>query len=518
MATVDRDILTIVEPTIVLDECFIEDGESEEAEKEELVENQTDVVNQQSLEGGVYPMVQIKSNKISQNDLVSMQLECDGFIPTMTLTVSDSLSKFQDLEYPLDGTVVSLYIRPRPIEEYRPLRIDFDILNISSQPATDGEEGEPAQFTFECVMKIPLMYADVLQGFAEGNSFDHLLETAEGLGLGFASNEEGTDDPMVRICSQQSREEFINLTTLSAYKDDDSFFASYIDPFYYLCFVNVNKQFSEEDEMETVTSVPQLQTKMQPGEAEQAEPAGVEASLRLSNSQDVAGSDMEIVTYNLINNSGAVWTSNGYARDVRYLNLNENLNGGENNGVESFLVTPLNTPGAEENRIPLRGRIGDEDWKENNKIKYLGKQSSEDFGNMHSNYMYAMTNNYGNMDEITKMEMEVELAIVNWSLYRWQRIPVLIYTKGEVSNKGLENRDEQLGENEQPKNISPEEKEAEGDYTADGPNQQVKNEFLSGYYVISEIIYKYDKEETKIKQSLKLLRREWPIPAQNKDN
>ena len=34
MATVDRDILTIVEPTIEVDEVFVEDEESEEAEKE----------------------------------------------------------------------------------------------------------------------------------------------------------------------------------------------------------------------------------------------------------------------------------------------------------------------------------------------------------------------------------------------------------------------------------------------------------------------------------------------------
>ena len=46
---------------------------------------------------------------------------------------------------------------------------------------------------------------------------------------------------------------------------------------------------------------------------------------------------------------------------------------------------------------------------------------------------------------------------------------------------------------------------------------KVKNEFLSGYYIISEIKYKYDKGGP-ITQSLKLLRREWPIPGRNKDN
>ena len=82
-------------------------------------------------------------------------------------------------------------------------------------------------------MKIPLMHADVIQGFEAGNSFDHLIECAEGLGLGFASNEDATDDSMPRIIAQQGRDEFINQTTLSAYKDDESFFDTYIDLQYY---------------------------------------------------------------------------------------------------------------------------------------------------------------------------------------------------------------------------------------------------------------------------------------------
>jgi len=54
MATVDRDILTIVEPTIKVDEVFIEDEQSEEAKKESAVENQNQTMNQQSYEGGIY--------------------------------------------------------------------------------------------------------------------------------------------------------------------------------------------------------------------------------------------------------------------------------------------------------------------------------------------------------------------------------------------------------------------------------------------------------------------------------
>ena len=102
MATVDRDILTIVEPTIEVDEVFVEDEESEEAEKESSPENNNQTMSQQSYEGGVYPMVQIGSNKIMQEDLDDMELNLTGLIPTAKFTISYTSDKFTK-EYPLDG-------------------------------------------------------------------------------------------------------------------------------------------------------------------------------------------------------------------------------------------------------------------------------------------------------------------------------------------------------------------------------------------------------------------------------
>ena len=499
------------------------------------MDNPESPLQQKTTEGGLYPMVQIGTNKVSQDDLNGMELNCDGFLPTARFTVLDTMNKLSAIDYPLDGDVVSLYLKPRPSEEYRPIRIDFDIASISSIPADipeapepdaedAGEEAEqevptPAIYTFNCVMKVPLIYADVVQGFASGNSFDHMMECAEGLGLGFASNEDATDDPMPRVIPNTSREEWIAETTRSAYRNDESFFTSYVDLHYYLSLVNVNKQFSEEDEMEQVSAVQQidytLQNNATDGEGE------IPAGLRLSNSQDVKGTDMEITSHVLKNQSGNIWMQGGYARNLIYLNMNENnLADGATDpvekGKEQFLITPLNTPGSDENRIPLRGRPDDDTWADNNKQKYLGKQPSEDFGNVHSNFMYAIGQNISNNDEIEKMYMEVDLATVNWSLYRYQRIPVIIYNTGEMNNKNLENRDRQLGEDTQPQND-----ESKGtddqEVNYDDPSQMVKNEFLSGYYVISEITYKYDKGGP-ITQSLKLLRREWPIPARNKDN
>jgi len=278
--------------------------------------------------------------------------------------------------------------------------------------------------------------------------------------------------------------------------------------------VNINKQFSLEDVMESVTTPSQIDYALQSPADPEAED-GVPGSLRLSNSQDVAGTNMYIAQYTLENKTGEIWMANGYRRNVKYLNLNENNNDAESQGLEQFLITPLNTPGSEESGIPMRGRATDpaEYWENNTKAKYLGKQPSEEFENVHSNYMYAIANNIGNNSEINKMSMTVVLETVNWALYRYQRIPIIIYNVGDVQNKTLENRDRQLGDDVQPKNAETDEDPNYGE-----PDQMVKNEFLSGYYVISEITYKYSRDNTKIMQHLSLLRREWPISASNQDN
>lgn len=521
MPSVDRDILTIVEPTIQVDELFVEADPTtgdKDAEDDKDPNNPDALVQQETMEGGLTPVVQIGSNKVGRDDINMLTIKHDEFIPRATLEILDVSGKLDQKEYPLDGTIVSVYLKPRPIEEYRPIRIDFDIASIRSQPAEKGEDEVPATFTFELIMRVPLMFADVIQGFETGNSFDHLLECAQGLGLGFASNEDATDDAQIRICADQSRDEFINDTTLSAYKDDDSFFKTYIDLHYYLCMVNINKQFSEAEEMEKIPVVSKIDPELQASDdnnADAEKDAEVEADLRLSNGQDVVGTNMHMTSYNLHNTAGDVWMANGYKREVKYLNLNNNNESGSDGGLEEFFVQPLNTPGSEENRIPLRGRSDDTTWAENNKCKYIGKQPSEEFENVHSNYMYAIANNIGNNDEIEKMFMEVELGSVNWSLYRFQRIPITIYSQQTLTEMDMENRDKQLGENEQPPN-NPEVEDGDEQTTYDEPNQLVKNEFLSGWYVIAEISYTYNKG-AEIIQKLKLLRREWPIPTQSAD-
>jgi hypothetical protein len=101
-------------------------------------------------------------------------------------------------------------------------------------------------------MKIPGLYAETNKSFPKDTSFNHLQDVAEFLKIGFASNETTTQDKMVRLCPYINLNEFLDETVNSSYKDEDSFFCWFIDPYYYLNYVNLNKQFSLDDKTDPI--------------------------------------------------------------------------------------------------------------------------------------------------------------------------------------------------------------------------------------------------------------------------
>jgi len=495
MANTDRQILPLTDPTIALDPMSIEDFESPDEGSGNA--NSSPTMNKASqISGTVIPLIQINSTQLKQEEISFFSISISGFLPSAKLVISDVSNRFGDRDYPKDGDIVSVFIKPPDDEVFKEIRIDFDIISIKFVSSN------PNLFTLECSMKVPNLHAEDCEAFEEASTFAQINLVADNLGLGYASNESETLDPMVRIRPYDTNLKFINDLTLQAYKDDDSFWTSYIDPYYYLCFVNINKQFSTEDLFEDAT-ISIGQNPNRDGTVT-GEPASSLTTLFLSNEEAKRDSDMYINNYGLTNISGKTWRMNGYKRYCQYYDdfVRE---------WNEFFVDPLTTEGAEKDLILQKGRADETFYESQVKYKYLGKQVSGgtqlDGYNMHENYIFAQILNYQNLKEINKMALTVEMPNMNFNLYRYQRIPISIYN-GDPNTKRLnEKRDEELGEEET--------KDNETEDSTETPGAKTKNEFLSGYYVIDSIEYIY--KGAGIGMKLNCLRREWPIPVENID-
>jgi hypothetical protein len=532
MSTYERSIVSIIEPNfktspndsggkLLLDELFIEDTESKESE-EKYQGNLRKLDTKSSSRAGSYvPIIAINSLIMNEEEISSFEIDMAGPVPRLIMTFRDVNSHFS-INAPIDGDVISVYIRPGDADNQKPIRIDFIINRLL---------GEPVNKTYFIVgmMKIPKFYTESYKSFPSNTSFEHLGDLCEEIGLGFASNETATDDAMTRLIPSESYQTFISETVSSSYKDEESFFDWYIDPYYYLCFVNLNKQFSLEDKMEDINISDALPFSGMVGQNEKDDPDQQKGSLVLTNLTSMAGKNVYIDAYSLENNAGTVWTENGYKRFAQWLNIEET-----SIEYQEAFVDPFTTDGAENDYILLKGRRSDGPpnfpkplYQDESKYRWMGKQTGQSFGgNVHDNYCFAQVLNHQNLQELRKTKLIVDLQGVNHYIYKYMRIPVLIYESSVNQNAGnLQTRDQALGEEGKPLDTNEGKGMFAGTSTRDGavgPNpensnppevqDQVKNEFLSGYYVVGDIRYTYTYGSG-IKQRLTLIRREWPIPA-----
>lgn len=475
-----RKIQKITVPTIAIDEMSM--GNVEDPNNPMY---STDSKTKQT--GSLFPLIMINKYKFSENELTNFQLDLTDFLPRVQVTIAIGDGRFISKSYPKDGDPLSIFVRSR-LDDFNPIRCDFEITSITSAPSSDST-GNTALYNIEASLRVPRLYAEFCTAYKDMSSYDALLELSTDMQLGFASNELITNDKMTWLCPYDSYRKFMSDITKASYKDDDSFFNTWIDHYYVMNFVNVNNQFGEEfdveDALETLNSAKDFH------EGHTLEP--VKTKVLLSNHKNLRGTGNWISGYTLLNNCGQVVQQNGYRRYVQFYDMN--AEGDPNTKYQSYFIEPLNTEGVDD-KILMRGRVKEPViYKEQNKNKFLGIQVANPVGHVHENYMHAVVNNFQNKQEIDKMVMHVTLTKCNFNLYRGQRIPLLILNEPGTQRATMTQDPE----------------------APDNP-KLVQDKFLSGYYYIKGMKITWDESTANFFQDLYLARREWPIPHQDSVN
>lgn len=459
---IERSILTVIEPTIKLDKLVIPDVES--GTKNSNKETSKIPLSKIS---SVIPLVRINQFEIQGGMLKTFRLRNIGFYPTLKLTFTDNSGFFMSRYFPKDGDVMQVYIRSQGDEiTFKPIRIDFTIVDVS--PIGGGGGVSANEISIEGRIFVPNLFTEKVQAYND-TSYNALLSIAEELKLGFASNVDDTTDSMNWINPNDTPEKFIDDIVANAYLDDESFFTAYIDPYYYLNFVNVNSVFSQDNDIEASLQYLQNASDLTSnGTGQQENFPNI-----LSNKLEFQGTARYMSKFQQVNESGAISKVNGYRRYTQFWDLTERE-------FVSEFIDPItdNTVGL----IPLtKGRIieGQPEGPRNDQVKYkyLGVQSD----NVHSEYMYAAIHNYQNLTEIKKVGMTIELDTVNPALLRYSRIACLVYEYGNSIKNVL--KDPTNGETPIPNAAQ------RNQTAAEDSGQALLNESLSGFYIISGYEY-----------------------------
>ena len=492
MSAVDRNILTVIEPAIVLDELAIPDFES--GSDNQVGDGEPPMVEKGSKFSTMIPLIRVNQYEIQGDRLEMFELSCTGFYPTCRFSFIDRDGLFTARHYPKDGDIIQLNIRSQGEETtFKPIRIDFTIEDIKPMGG-GGSTSSASQLMISGRMHVPNLFTEKVQ-FQDNTSWNSLLSIAEELQLGYASNVEDTDDQQIWTNPYDTSYKFMQDITANSYLNDESFFTSYIDPYYYLTMVDVNKLFDNEDQdLEAVKAF--LQNAPDTIGRNDGDDSDFDAPYFLSSLTQYQGTANYISKYQQVNKSGQISKNNGYKRYTQYWDL-------EAKEFISEFVDPIvgDTPGM----VPAtKGRLvqGEVEGPRTDqvKFKYLGTQGD----NVHANYYYGSILNYQNMQEIEKFGMELELDTINPSIFRYSRIYVeIIETATNVKSvlTGPDNDDNVPEDAQRRQDKDP---EVTADKTSD---TGIKNEYLSGFYVITGIEYILTKPGG-VRQRLHLRRRE----------
>ena len=147
-----------------------------------------------------------------------------------------------------------------------------------------------------------------------------------------------------------------------------------------------------------------------------------------------------------------------------------------NNTFYKFKLETISTTSSNGNQIILKGNINE--LVDLNNITTRGIMGRLDTDNVHPNFLYAEQQNSKNLNFLQKVKIKISLKLMNFNLYRFQKIMIKFYKLSE-----LHDDDKPVVVNEDtiknPQNIDYDEKRL--------------NQRLTGEWLITAINYNFNR-------------------------
>ena len=477
----------------------------------------TNKLDKKNTAGISYPIISINNNFLLPDEIVYMEISCEKFLPTINLEIQPKNENLLIKDPPKDGDIISVFIRTTT-DVIVPLRCDFIIKTNTMTKANITNYQSSTKLILNGSLFIPGINLET--SFASfGTSKDALKDIAKRLRIGFATNDiNDTNDKQVWICPKTNIEKHIKEIENHSWKDEQSFYKTWIDIYYNLNYINVNESLMSSDtdiDMTAYSNTTDAQ-KLYPIDTNQD---NAKEFPKLFNNviNETRNSPFYISSWKQYNESSKITNKVGSKINTYIFIHNQNLY----NNLDSDPYTLLENnqmydPKKIDSHIILRGRttydsniasdsemarenINTDDINTHNRwagIQYtISDTESNDTnmwsGNVHINYNRAEHHNILNKKELDKMYIKIVVNGVCLQVMRGEKVPVLIKNTPSIIS------DTMLMESET--NIN---KMFSGMY------------FVDGYKIIFKPeIYNSGAGYTNFSTEFILKRREWPAPV-----
>lgn len=437
---------------------------------------------------GKYPVVYIDGVIVESVNIVIFKLNNDSIMPNLELEFVDPSNKLIDENFPLDDSIISVF-KKSDTDSYMSIKQDFKIIefkiNKSSGKKNRRSEGGnrtgSLTYKIKAILNVDDLYNMYFESY-ENTSFNVLKEIATDCNLGFATNINDTNDEMVWINPANYKIDFIKDVINHSYLSDETYLYGYIDFFYNLNYVDIEKQLqSDISNQMNINDSNELSDDVEPAEV----------PLILTNNPDQSTTNMYISQYTVENRSTAINLDYGYRHRITYYNTTESE-------IKRYSLDSISEEGNDENII-LKGDPDKDGGLYETLINgtWMGKMDSD---NIHENYLHSELQNSNNLKFLQKLKIVVKLSNPNYGLYRFQKVLVELYNFTKLDNETNTVNSENLNKNNQ-------------------WNNNIIHK-LSGEWLITAINYSFSKTDGN-NQLITLVKREltsnYTFPRQEKN-
>jgi hypothetical protein len=357
---------------------------------------------------GYLPFLWYNVYQIEYEHILSLQLTYSENIPILQVKFRDSLGKMKDDGIPLDDSRISLYLNPRS-KMLKPIHLDFKIVEFSENLGNYEILG---------ALDVKELYLKKFKSYSKKTSYELFSQIAKDTGLGFASNVDNTEDRMTWINSGNRLIYFMNETSKFAYKSDETYLTTYIDFYYQLCYIDVEKEMKRDIQNELGLVNTGMEDIVKDENKEKIQ------KNFLTNDFAAKSTNFYFEKYTIINDSTSKSLRKGYKTKLKYY---DEL-------IKHFIEFDVDPITSEADlKILLRGAPQDDVFfKEHVNFHYAGRIDED---NMHKNFHYAPVQNKINFTELSKISIMVELPTPNFNFYKYQKIYLILSNQKDTFSK-----------------------------------------------------------------------------------
>lgn len=513
--------------------------------------------------GTTYPIIRINDHYFTQQEIQEFSMECGyykdytdyakykmpitGFLPTMRLIVRTANPDMLKTNHIKQGDRCAVFFSASH-QMIKSMRCDFRITSCVSDDMNQNRFDYYTTYIIRGELYIPDLRNEELRYNFNGSSRDAMMDIAKRLRLAFffCDPEDTAEDVMV-WCNCKTPEIFIHDLTTHAWKNDKSFFESWIDPRYGLSFQNINHLLGESGLDEKLDATLWINAFVNHrnfiSESERGKlDRGLAKILTNINADPESATVFHVNSWRYINKAQEIQDFIGLNCKMQYETINPGLQDSSTSTTYSVEYSmclnrdkfdPAKTdnnfyvllgPGRNMTYAQADEQMGVSETESSNKAEpeqITNPQSDGDAetiletdgnmmssGNTHKFYEVAYEHNMRNLLQLQKQEIVCELNGANISIVRGEKIPVLLADIDKMTSLLYGNNFSQynsVGEDDRSNVLNKE------------TLSTIIFEAESGWYIIDGIEWVYDPRSpntigTFWRTNVKLTRREWPIP------